>query len=251
MSTNMKLICGCASDVGAVREVNQDAVFLKYISKKHQNFALGAVCDGVGGLEHGEMASGFVTEQMRIWFDEVAEWIDIAKADAELLYSHLKDAAECWNEKLCYFEEQNGIMTGTTMSLIMILRDNYHILHVGDSRIFHLRDTFDQLTADESITKIKNGTLKAYLDNYMGKTRKLSFQSITGKVVPGDMFLYCSDGLYHCLTEEDTRMIQKQGHRKKNLDEICRKTIAAMMERGEKDNISLGVIIAKKRGVFG
>ncbi|MGN0408058.1 MAG: PP2C family protein-serine/threonine phosphatase [Bacteroides sp.] len=251
MEKMMKLVCGCATNVGNSREVNQDTVVLKYIEKKRRYFVVGAVCDGVGGLEHGELASGLIGERIAQWFDEVSSWIDIANTDSKLVYAHLKDAAERWNEELCNFSYSNNIVTGTTMSLFMLLREDYYIIHVGDSRVFCFNSSLLQLTTDASITKIKNGMLKAYLDNYMGKSNELWFQGIEGKAVPGDMFLFCSDGLYHHLTEEDARMAWKAASKQKNLNKLCGELIDAMMERGERDNISLGIVCIRKKGLFG
>ncbi len=67
----MKIRGGSASDIGSVRNVNQDAVCYRYLKQGKEEFALCAVCDGVGGLEHGERDSAFMVQRMEAWFDEV------------------------------------------------------------------------------------------------------------------------------------------------------------------------------------
>ena len=107
------------------------------------------------------------------------------------------------------------------MSVIMIIQNFYYIIHVGDSRIYLCRNSIEQMTADDSQTRFENGRVKKYLSNYMGKNEKLTFQCLEGNVMQGDIFLFCTDGMYHHMREED---------------------IELNIERGEKDNISLGVI---------
>ena len=90
----MRCVAGCKSNIGRVRENNQDAVVLRTFEKRGDNFIVLAVCDGVGGLEHGEMASSLAVARIEAWFNEITEWIDIAGVDGELLFSHMKDLAE-------------------------------------------------------------------------------------------------------------------------------------------------------------
>lgn len=81
----MRYVAGCRSNIGRVRENNQDAVALRTFEKR-KNFIVLAVCDGVGGLEHGEMASSMAVARIEAWFDEITEWLDPAEADGELYF---------------------------------------------------------------------------------------------------------------------------------------------------------------------
>lgn len=237
-----KLSGGCVTDIGAVRKVNQDAVFFKSLADKGQYFAVGAVCDGVGGLEHGEMASGLIVEEIRKWFLEIEGWIDIAETETEILYAHLLDAAEEWNAKVRNMAAEKNIRTGTTMSLIMIIRDRYYIVQVGDSRIYQYRQFLEQLTVDATVSRMKNGKMKGYLTNYMGKEDKLWFSTAEGTVREGDLFLFCSDGGYHLLREEDIQEIRLHDTDGAEVSEKCGELVREMIKRGERDNISVGMI---------
>ena len=247
----MRMYWGHASHTGNTRNINQDAIFLQCVEQKGQYFALGAVCDGIGGLEHGELASAFIIDEIKEWFHKVEAWLDISTVNPSVLFAHLKDGAESWNEKLCEFCLQEDIRTGTTMSLIMLIKDSYYIIHVGDSRIYRYHDMFEQLTMDACVARLKNGRMKNYLDNYMGKSRELWFQALEGKIVPGDMFLFCTDGFYHCMSEADAVALYDQYRKKNDLSVSCAKMVDTMMNRGEKDNISVGIIIVEqKKGWF-
>ncbi len=248
----MRIKGGCASNVGNFRANNQDSIFFQCIEQKGNCFAVGAVCDGIGGMEHGEVASGLVVQGIRKWFRTVEGWLDLAQADPSVLFSHLKDGAESWNEdvrELCLRED---IRMGTTLSLIMLVKNNYYILHVGDSRIYRYRNgSLQQLTVDDSVSRLKGGRVKNYLDNYVAKAEELRFQALEGAAETGDLFLCCSDGFYHHMTEEDIAGVCQSYRRKTNLDEVCDGLVHTMMDRGERDNVSLvAMMVEGKRGLL-
>ena len=135
----MKLTGGCATYVGNTRKVNQDAILYRSSEKDGCYFTVLAVCDGIGGLEKGELASALVVRQANAWYERILQWLDIPTADPDVLYAHVKDAAEEWNRKVCEYRERNRIQTGTTLSLLLLLRDKYYTLQVGDIIIWAKR----------------------------------------------------------------------------------------------------------------
>lgn len=244
----MTVIGGKATDTGVARQNNQDAVVYHSLEQRGQYFIVGAVCDGIGGLEHGEAASGLIQQCIDSWFAEVSRWIRISEMEGELLFSNLKDAAESWNLQLMEMAQQQALRTGTTMSLLMILREEYYFLQVGDSRIYCCRDELQQLTVDAVTTGMKNGRVKNYLNNFMGKQESLYFTSGQGKIAEKELFLICSDGLYHYLTPEDMAQAkQRLLGRGAEPDRECRTLVEAMMGRGETDNISACLIMVQNQ----
>ncbi len=239
----MKLTGACATDRGSTREINQDSiVYLTYNIKDHW-LAIMAVCDGIGGLSSGETASQMVVSGIKRWFDGITEWITSETIQSDVLFAHIKDAAESWNEEIFDWNILNNVKTGTTMSLIFIVDTSFLIIQVGDSRVYSYRNnSFDQLTVDASITKLKNGKPKPYLCNYMGKDQELWFSEFTGQVEDECIFIVCSDGLYHNLRTEDIALICSGLLKQEVLEESCRRLIDLMTERGETDNISVGLL---------
>lgn len=242
---------GCVTDVGISRKVNQDAILFRCIEKKGQYFAVGVVCDGIGGLEYGERASGLVIQEIKKWFDRIASWIDIEEMKPEVLCAHLLDGAEEWNAKVRDLSAKENIHTGTTMSLLLLIREHYYIVQVGDSRIYRYREYLEQLTTDATVARLKNGKMKNYLANYMGKDRKLWFTMGEGTFQAGDMFLFCSDGGYHLLTEEDIGEIYRNYTGRTDLKMEMEKLLRTMIRRGENDNISIGAIMAERKKTGG
>lgn len=242
----MRLNAACMTCGGNTRENNQDAVVLRAAEQRGQCFAVLAVCDGVGGLERGELASTLAVRRIGEWYDSVMRWLKVETADPELLKAHLKDLAEECNTLVRDYQVANQIHTGTTMSLLMIIKEFYYIVQVGDSRVYRYREEhLEQMTLDASVTKIKDGKRKLYLDNYLGKQEPLWFTSASGEIQRGDLFLVCSDGLYHYLQPQDIQRIGKNVRRAGKIKDACGYLIHQMMERGEKDNITVGLIYAK------
>lgn len=243
----MEIYGGCWSDIGK-RETNQDGIVYRSLQRDGEFFVIAAVCDGIGGLSHGEVASAYLTEQINEWFEYVSGWLDMKGTSPALLYSHLKDAAESWNEgvwKLC-LEKQSR--TGSTMSLLMIIREFYYVIHVGDSRIYHFQEGagMERLTMDDSVTRMRNGRVKNYLDNFMGKGENLTFQSLEGTLYGREMFLVCTDGFYHNLTEDDAIELYDNCRKTKAVGGLCKGAAEKMLERGERDNTSVSVVMVSR-----
>jgi len=129
------------------------------------------------------------------------------------------------------------------MSLFMLVRNYYFIIQVGDSRVYLYREKrLHQLTVDASTTKLKNGRLKQYLNNYLGKSDELWFSCENGEILPQDIFVICSDGFYHYFSENDMRQYETVIRKEQRTNEVCDILINTMMERGERDNISVGFV---------
>lgn len=240
---SMRLRGGFATDKGISRENNEDSIILQAIEQQGEWFAVGAVCDGIGGLEKGEVASRLVISELKSWFERVSQWIRIAQMDANVLFSQLIQDVQEWNKKVCEYCAANNVKSGTTLSLIMLLRNQYFIIHVGDSRIYRYNGSMEQLTQDEITEKITNGKPKGYLNNFIGKSEQLKYTTSGGMLTYGEVFLYCSDGFYHKLTQRDMEYLMGQYQRNGSVYQICVEGINMMEERQERDNISVGMIM--------
>ena len=123
------------TDVGIKKKTNQDSLAIKIADTPKGQVVFSLVCDGMGGLAKGEVASKEVITAFCNWFDtQFVEMVDNNSFSEELLrYQWIRLAVE-QNEKIKAYGEQNGFMLGTTISAILIYREMYYILHVGDSR---------------------------------------------------------------------------------------------------------------------
>lgn len=249
MKDNPRLIIGSYTGRGNFRENNEDAIFCRALEKSGGVFALGVVCDGIGGLDGGEISSGYVIGAVSEWFERVSGWIDPALADPDISFSHLKDGAEEWNSGLFEHIRSLGIRSGTTLTAILLQNDRYFTLNVGDSRIYRYtpEDGLCQLTVDSSVAVMVDGRMRSLLDNFMGKSEELRFISDGGETGDGDLFLFASDGFYHRFTEADAVEMYEELSNGRPADQLCAETAYRMLDRGERDNISVGVIFKKPK----
>ncbi len=238
----MRVIGGSYSDIGIYRKDNQDRIMYDITMNKGAAFATAAICDGVGGAERGEVAAQIVIDGVEDWHRSISSWIDPKHDNCDIIFSHLKDAAEEWNTEVRVYCAQHEVIMATTMSVLMIVKDEYRVLHVGDSRVYKYNGKLEILTEDEKSPESKGGSIRQVLRNYMGKDSELSFRQYKGKVGMGDLFFICSDGFYHRFSSEDAGEIYKECRRSGNLSQVANKWVHTMEERGDRDNISLALM---------
>ena len=266
-------IFGARTDRGGVRAENQDAVYAQKLSvggtarsrspfsllgrlgrreraeDMSEGIYLNAVCDGIGGLERGDLSSGVVVGEMGKWFDSLGTWVTQAFSDPEVLFSHLRDAAEEWNAVLMDTIRACGIRSGTTMSAVLTVGGTYGILHVGDSRIYRYRPTEGvgtkllQLTEDECVFRLKDGRTRSFLENFVGREDPLSFRFYTGELALGDMLLACTDGFYHRLNESDVGTLYASLAMGASPESAIAAIADEMVARGEQDNLSASLLV--------
>ena len=271
------VISGAYSDRGCVRAENQDAVFCRSISDQpaaappqrsplsllglgrtrktqppaasSRTVLLAAVCDGIGGLERGELSSGHVVGEMERWFDTLCGWISPAEAEAGVLFSHFRDAAEAWNASLAAFLAEHELHSGTTFSGFFAVGDAFCVLNVGDSRVYRYRPgeesgfRLQQLTEDQCVFREKDGRVRSYLQNYVGRAHPLEFDSREETLQPGDMLLACTDGFYHQLTETDADGMYASLVGGADPAAVLAAYAEQMIARGERDNLSAAAAV--------
>ena len=117
----MKFIGSASTDVGIVKETNQDSVCVKIAEfEKHGQVAMAVICDGMGGLAKGELASATVIRRFSDWFE---------KEFPKLINSYTKEKISGeWtriireqNQRILNYGKQIGVNLGTTLSVILII----------------------------------------------------------------------------------------------------------------------------------
>ncbi len=200
-----------ATDVGRMRDHNED----NYLVDK--KLALFVVADGMGGHAAGEVASAHA---VRIIHEELKKERDLIENQAR---SNVRRAAmkevlsllEHAVQRACarIHEEAKADATkrgmGTTLSALLIAGSHGYIAHVGDSRIYLLREgRIQQVTEDHTVYNelIKRGKLtrdqiekvaqKNAITRAVGVYERVEVDTLTIEVLPGDQFLLASDGLH-------------------------------------------------------
>lgn len=222
------------SDIGARKKVNQDACLIR---QTHDGLSLFAVADGVGGLEHGEVASNTAVNMLcDLWSSALLPY-----RGEEIDYcALLADCARKCNKRLMELPYR----TATTLSVLLIVDLRYYIAHIGDSRIYLKSGRkLKQLTEDHTEYVVRENAGKTtrvgLLSRFLGCNESCDCQLMTGECRQGDHYLICSDGVYK--TADDAAILKTmKGARA--LEGGCRALIDSAIGAGETDNITAVIV---------
>lgn len=258
--SHYKIDIGAISDKGIVKESNQDNILVQIGEHNHHEFGLFVVCDGLGGLAFGEVASATAVKIFKKWWEtKVAAFVKNTNDDE--IISSLRQAVLAANEEILDYSKKINQRVGTTISALLIIKSKYYIVHVGDSRIYSVSTNIEQLTEDHSFVamQVKNGQLtkeeakrssqKNLLLQCLGVKQGIQVYTKVGRVKDDEMFIVCSDGFYNSF--EDWELLRKlrvwKFTPKITLQEQTGILVDLVKERKERDNISAIIISIDKQ----
>jgi protein phosphatase len=247
-----KIKSTCLSDIGLVRQNNED------VCAELPDCRFYVIADGMGGHQAGEVASKTAVDaflkivkkgkESRLYEGPLADTFNFLKAAIEevnrIVYEKGKTALELkgMGTTLCFlFFHDQGLIYG----------------HVGDSRIYRLRNhKLEQLTKDHSLIRelVEHGQLserqvgdyyiyKNIITKAVGTEPKVEPTIKIAEVQPHDLFFMCTDGLSDLLTAQE---IESVLNFHSSLPHAAETLIQAAKDRGAHDNVS--VLIAKASG---
>ena len=220
---------------GTVRKINEDA-FLELPS-----LGIWVVADGMGGHAAGDVASQLV-------IDTIQSAVEVLPAEA-ITYEVLTQALQGANDKLQLMSanEFSGKVAGSTVVVLWIRDEQYHMLWVGDSRGYLLRnDHFSQITKDHSQVNdmVDEGILKPeeaehhplanVITRAVGVDSKLAVDVKSGHLIDGDVFLLCSDGLNKEVSDFEIEHTLLSG----NIIDAGMALMHASLVRNARDNVT-------------
>ena len=124
------------TDKGATRPSNQDSFCARISNFGRETIAMLAVCDGVGGLQSGELASTGAVRCFEEWFERQLPEIVQSGLTADVVFFSWHRMLETLHTALCSYSGKTGIQLGTTVSALLLTRDALYQVQVGDSRIY-------------------------------------------------------------------------------------------------------------------
>lgn len=241
---SLKLDIGNKSDVGKVREVNED-----YFGSFSGNFGnLLIVCDGMGGHKGGETASRIAVETIRNHFENLGDDFDIR--------GEMGKALQSANDSIIQTAESDSELSnmGSTLVLVLIKDGMVHYASLGDSRIYFVReDRIKQLTKDHSLVqKMVDSNLiteeeardhpkKNVITKALG-TDKIAEPEFYEpfKLLDNDKLILCSDGLTTHVDEKEILEIIQDNM----AQDSANKLVELANKNGGTDNITVQVMSA-------
>lgn len=245
----MHIIAFGQSDVGRQRDHNEDAYLIDPV------LGLYIVCDGLGGHADGEVASHLTIQVVQNVLRQHIASIEayIKSPSFEERTQVLKLVARAVQEASAqvYDLAQGDASTqgmGTTIALLLALGDAVVIAHVGDSRVYLIRDgQAYRITEDHSLLGelLKRGTISKddaagfpyanVVTRCLGQQPMVQVDTLFVECMAGDRFLLCSDGLHNALESDEELAKLSNFFTPDTLPEAC---IALANERGGTDNIT-------------
>ncbi|MCB5247446.1 MAG: protein phosphatase 2C domain-containing protein [Candidatus Cloacimonetes bacterium] len=248
MNGSERLLVSNLTDVGLVRESNQD-----YYGAYGGSFGdLIVVCDGMGGYNGGEVASQLAVEKIS------AHFLGLGPQYNEINELHRAFSLAQQNIARQASENPELAEMGTTAVALLIRGEQYWIAWIGDSRIYLRRGgTTEQLSKDHSWVQgmVDQGLIKAEDANDHPK-KNIILRSLGAEphaseakgpfpLCRGDVFMLCTDGLsdYFSAGEIDSYLAREP-------QQACRELVEEAKRRGGKDNITVQVLKVAEGPVF-
>jgi len=246
------------TDPGMVRSHNEDAVY------GEAALGLAILADGMGGYNAGEVASGMATTLLASTFAGIVPTCQPQALDANgELVAHQQLVAQIGAANSAIYNAAQSqpqyAGMGTTLVFAWFYDNRLTLAHVGDSRLYRLRDDdFRQLTKDHSLLQeqLDSGMITAEEARYsqnknlvtraLGVDPQVEVEINDFDVRPGDIYLLCSDGLNDMVEDEEMALtLQALGA---NLGLAAEQLVQMANDNGGRDNVS--VILVKVRGDY-
>lgn len=236
------------TDVGKRRSHNEDSLLVDDENKIYM------VCDGMGGAKAGEVASQMAVEiigkNIREKIEEIRELSSQNSFDSKqkikaIISEAVSEACLRIFEIASKDESKKGM--GTTLVMLIICQENAFVSSVGDSRAYLIRENqVYQITEDHTLVQeqIKRGVITPeeaknvsygnVITRAVGVMESVLVDTTHIEMMPGDLFLLCTDGLHAYTEERDILRFAENS----DLEEMARQAIGYANQMGGKDNIT-------------
>ena len=234
------------TDIGKIRQANEDGYDFGSFD---DGTSWAVVCDGMGGVRGGQIASSLVTEMVSDKIRKCYNKLMPVYSFENIFLSTITTANVIVNDRSFTDTEFQGM--GTTIVAAIVKDTQACIAHVGDSRVYKLNSKgITQLTKDHSLAQemLDSGQItKEEFENYpkkniitraLGIDEKVEIDFDFTDVTEGDLLLLCTDGLSGLLSDEEIYDIYSNT----DFELLCDEYIKAANEKGGYDNITAVVM---------
>lgn len=254
----MDFLISAHSDIGIKKSTNQDSVLIQVAQTKYGKVAFGVVCDGMGGLAKGELASATLIKEFAKWFMEDLKILLAEGFSEDKLNKQWGKIVEDTNIRISQYGNKNRLRLGTTLAAVLIYANRFYCINVGDSRIYKIHDSLNVITKDQTYVQreIDMGRLtpeeaekdpqRNVLLQCVGASPIVVPDYYSGEICNEDVIMLCSDGFRHIISPEELYMYlnPESMHTEDEMKENMVYLTELNKYRRESDNISVAVIKA-------
>ncbi len=255
--TSYDLRVGRLTDVGQVRQLNEDSLLTLELGRIHRSvgtpIGLYAIADGMGGHSAGDVASGLTINALtqHAIATLLPRELDSAAAPFDV-DAWLNEAVNIANTTVYEQRKLAGTNMGTTLVLAFVAEGQAHVAHVGDSRIYLVNSAgIQQITVDHSLVQRLVDTKQLTPEEArVHPQRNVIYKNLGDRATvapdikhvelqPGDCLLLCSDGLNTAVEDADIHQIVVSAA---SPQDACRQLIDAANAAGGPDNITAIIV---------
>ena len=248
----MSFLTATGTDIGTRKKTNQDSVLVLQADTDRGPVLLASICDGMGGLAKGEVASAAMVQALSQWFKNDLPKLLAEGFSEEKLWQQWTELINDTNVRISDYGRGFHVELGTTAAAVLVFNGRYYIVNVGDSRVYLLCDAIYQLTKDQTFVQqeIDAGRMtpqEAAMDSRqsillqcIGATRMIYPKFLSGDLPKGSAFMLCCDGFRHFVAPEEFYQAFHPSRLKNRavMEQIIQEMIKINISRGEDDNIS-------------
>lgn len=185
------------------------------INSPQGRMVFAVLCDGMGGLEQGEVASASVIHAFRNWATTQLPQLCVRPLQDGDIRRQWEDVILRQNRAIKAYGTRQGVRLGTTAVVMLLTQTRYYILNVGDSRAYELTASLKQLTKDQTFVareialghmteeEAKTDSRRNVLLQCVGASEDIFPDLFFGDVQANAVYMLCSDGFRHEITGEE------------------------------------------------
>lgn len=252
----MNFLISATTDIGTTKSTNQDSLSVKILNTEQGRMAFAILCDGMGGLDKGEVASASVIHAFDKWVKEELPLLCNGPIEDYILRAQWEKIITEQNNTIKLYGARQGVRLGTTAVVMLITEKRYYILNVGDSRAYEISDNIQQLTTDQTFIarEIALGNMteeqalqderRNVLLQCIGASDAVYPEMFFGDTKENAVYMLCSDGFRHEITPQEIfEKFQPAALLDNNMMSVNATALIELNKaREERDNISVALV---------
>ena len=252
----MNFIVTGNTDIGLTKSTNQDSLSMKVMSTPQGRMVLAVLCDGMGGLAKGEVASASVIRAFDEWSRTRLPELCNGPIEDYLIRNEWDAIIQSQNQKIQAYGGRLGIKLGTTVTAMLLTQTRYYILNVGDSRAYELFQGIRQITKDQTVVarevelgllteeQAKTDERRSVLLQCVGASEAVYPEMFFGDAQVNAVYMLCCDGFRHEITPEEMYQYLQPGvlYDENGMNQNSKYLIELNKQRQERDNITVALV---------